>query len=57
MADPSARETGEPFRATYRMVAEDGRVVTLLDETILVSDEQGRALFLQGFLLDVGETT
>ncbi len=51
------RETGEPFRATYRVVAEDGRIVTLLDETIPVSDEQGRALFLQGFLLDVGETT
>ncbi len=51
------RETGKPFRATYRMVAEDGRIVTLLDETIPVSDEQGRALFLQGFLLDVGETT
>jgi PAS domain S-box-containing protein len=50
-------ETGEPFRGTYRMVAENGRVVTLLDETIPVSDEQGRALFLQGFLLDVGETT
>lgn len=50
-----AHATGEPFRGTYRMVAEDGRVVTLLDETIPVSDEHGRALFLQGFLLDVGD--
>ena len=49
--------TGEPFRGRYRMVAADGRVVTLLDETIPVSDEQGRALFLQGFLLEVGENS
>lgn len=49
--------TGEPFRGTYRMIHKDGHVVTLLDETMAVSDEHGRALFLQGFLLDVGETT
>jgi PAS domain S-box-containing protein len=49
--------TGEPFRGQYRMIAADGRVVTLLDETIPVSDDQGRALFLQGFLLEVGENS
>lgn len=49
--------TGEPFRHTYRMLHKDGHVVTLLDETLPISDEQGRALFLQGFLLNVGETT
>jgi PAS domain S-box-containing protein len=49
--------TGEAFRGTYRMVHKDGRVVTLLDETMPVSDEHGRPLFLQGFLLHVGETT
>ena len=48
--------TGEPFRSTYRVLHKDGHVVTLLDETIPVSDEQGRALFLQGFLLNVAET-
>jgi PAS domain S-box-containing protein len=46
-------ETGEPFRGTYRMLHADGRVVTLLDETIPVSDEHGTPLFLQGFLLDI----
>ena len=46
-------ETGEPFRGTYRMLHADGHVVTLLDETIPVSDEQGNPLFLQGFLLDI----
>jgi PAS domain S-box-containing protein len=50
------RMTGESFRGTYRMQHRDGHSVTLLDQTIQVSDEQGHALFLQGFLLDVGET-
>jgi PAS domain S-box-containing protein len=51
------RATGEPFRGTYRMRHKDGHMVTLLDQTLAVSDEQGRALFLQGFLLDIGQTT
>jgi PAS domain S-box-containing protein len=48
-------ETGEPFRATYRMLHADGHAVTLLDETIPVSDENGTPLFLQGFLLDIDD--
>jgi PAS domain S-box-containing protein len=52
-----SRATGEPFRGTYRMQHRDGHMVTLLDQTIPVSDEHGHPLFLQGFLLDVGETT
>lgn len=52
-----ARATGEQFRGTYRMRHRDGHMVTLLDQTIPVSDEHGQPLFLQGFLLDVGETT
>ena len=51
------RTTGEPFRGTYRMRHKDGHMVTLLDQTLAVSDEHGKRLFLQGFLLDVGETT
>lgn len=46
-------ELGEPFRGTYRLLHADGHVVTVLDETIPVSDEQGNPLFLQGFLLDI----
>ena len=46
-------ERGESFRGTYRMLHADGRIVTLLDETIPVSDEHGEPLFLQGFLLDI----
>jgi PAS domain S-box-containing protein len=48
-------ETGVPFRETYRLIAKDGSVVHLLDETIPVSDERGRPLFLQGFLVDVSD--
>ncbi|MHB8470961.1 MAG: PAS domain-containing protein [Gaiellaceae bacterium] len=48
-------ETGAGFSGTYRMIHKDGRVVHLLDETVPVSDDQGRPLFLQGFLLDVGD--
>jgi PAS domain S-box-containing protein len=52
-----AHATGEPYRGHYRMIHKDGHIVSLRDETIPVHDENGRALFLQGFLLDVGETT
>ncbi|HLY93457.1 MAG TPA: PAS domain-containing protein [Gaiellaceae bacterium] len=45
-------ETGEPFRESYRLVAKDGRVVHLTDETVPVSDERGRPLFLQGFFIE-----
>ena len=37
------RETGEPLRSEYRYIAADGRVVWVLDETILVRDEHGHA--------------
>lgn len=47
--------TGEPFREEYRLIASDGRVVHVRDETVPVSDERGNPLFLQGFMLEVGE--
>lgn len=46
-------EEGEPFRESYRLIAKDGRAVHLLDETIPVSDERGRPLFLQGFFVEL----
>ncbi len=52
-----AHATGEPFRGRYRMRHKDGHFVTLVDETKAVSDEHGRARYLQGFILDVGRTT
>ena len=47
------RETGEPLRSEYRYIAADGRVVWVLDETILVRDERGTPLWVQGFLVDI----
>jgi PAS domain S-box-containing protein len=49
------RETGEPLRSEYRYIAADGRVVWVLDETILVRDDQGTPLWVQGFLVDITE--
>jgi PAS domain S-box-containing protein len=45
--------SGESFRMEYRLIAADGRVIWVLDETVAVRDDEYRPLFLQGFLLDV----
>lgn len=47
-------ETGEAFRAEYRLRASDGRYVRVQDETVPVADDHGNPLFLQGFILDRG---
>lgn len=46
-------ESGQDFRCEYRLIAADGRVVWVLDETVAVRDEDYRPIFLQGFLVDV----
>jgi diguanylate cyclase (GGDEF)-like protein/PAS domain S-box-containing protein len=45
----------EPFRAEYRVIARDGRVVWMSDEAVLVRDEEGEPLFWQGIMHDVTE--
>jgi PAS domain S-box-containing protein len=47
--------TSEPFRLEYRLVAADGRVVWVLDETVPIRDEEYRPILLQGYLLDVSD--
>ena len=49
------RESGEPLRSEYRYITADGRTVWVLDETILVRDEEGTPLWVQGFILDITE--
>ena len=49
------RETGEPLRSEYRYLTADGRTVWVLDETILVRDDEGTPLWVQGFILDITE--
>jgi PAS domain S-box-containing protein len=46
-------ETGGDFRLEYRLIAADGRIVHVLDETVAVRDEEYRPIMLQGYLVDV----
>jgi PAS domain S-box-containing protein len=48
-------DTGEPYRQEYRMVASDGRVVWIHDESVVVHDADGRPLYWQGVMMDVTE--
>ena len=43
------------LRTTYRLVSRDGRVVWVRDEAVVVLDDSGAPLCIQGFLLDVTE--
>jgi PAS domain S-box-containing protein len=44
---------GEPFRASYRFLAKDGRVVWVQGSANLVRDENGQLMFLHGVAFDV----
>jgi PAS domain S-box-containing protein len=46
----AAHSNGEPFRAEYRMVSRDGRVVWVHDEAVTVLNAVGEPLFIQGYL-------
>jgi PAS domain S-box-containing protein len=48
-------ETGEPFRLEYRMIHRDGSVVWVHDQPVVVRDESGIPLYIQGFWVDVTE--
>ena len=50
-----SNETGEPFRAEYRLIAADGRVVWFRDEAALVRDADGRPAYWRGIMLDITE--
>ena len=52
-ADTRARAAEEPFGEEYRLIARDGSVVWVRDESALLRDEAGRPLLWQGVLLDV----
>ena len=49
------RDTDEPFRAEYRMIARDGTVHWFHDEAVVIRDETGRPAYFHGFLLDITE--
>ena len=49
------QETGEPLSTEYRMLHRDGRAVWVHDESVIVRDESGAALWVQGFWVDITE--
>jgi PAS domain S-box-containing protein len=44
---------GDTFRMEYRLIAADGSVVWVRDETVAVRDDEYHPIMLQGFLVDV----
>jgi PAS domain S-box-containing protein len=49
------QETGEPLSSEYRMLHRDGHAVWVHDESVIVRDESGAALWVQGFWVDITE--
>ena len=47
------RAAGEPFTLEYRLIARDGRVLWFSDSAVVVNDEAGEPLFVQGVMLDI----
>jgi PAS domain S-box-containing protein len=45
--------SGKPFRAEYRFIARDGRVVWVLGQARVVYSDDGRPLFMQGIAFDI----
>jgi diguanylate cyclase (GGDEF)-like protein/PAS domain S-box-containing protein len=52
-AHARTHETHLPLSAEYRLIAKDGRVVWVRDEGVVVLDDDGSPLYLQGYLLDI----
>jgi len=48
--------TGGPFRAEFRALTRQGKVVWLRGEAQVVKDEDGRPLFIQGLAYDITES-
>ncbi|MGZ8612645.1 MAG: sensor histidine kinase [Actinomycetota bacterium] len=47
--------TGDPFHVEYRSRAQDGRVVWIRDDAVLVRDDDGAPAFWRGVMVDVTE--
>jgi PAS domain S-box-containing protein len=48
-------KASEPVSMEYRMLHREGRVVWVRDESVIVRDESGGPLYVQGFWVDVTE--
>lgn len=49
----SSHESGEPFVSEYRMMAADGHIVFVRDEAMVIRDDAGNPLFMQGIMSDI----
>jgi PAS domain S-box-containing protein len=45
-------QSGETFRMEYRLIAANGSIVWVLDETVAVRDDEYHPILLQGCLVD-----
>jgi len=54
-AHESADADGPRLRCEYRLVARDGRIIWVREETVTIRDVVGKALYAQTFLVDVSE--
>jgi diguanylate cyclase (GGDEF)-like protein/PAS domain S-box-containing protein len=52
-AHARTHRTHEPLSLEYRLLSRDGDVVWVRDEGVIVLDDDGEPLYLQGYLLDV----
>ena len=48
-----SHESGSPFVSEYRMLTKDGHTIWFRDEAIMVRDETGNPLFLQGLMHNI----
>jgi diguanylate cyclase (GGDEF)-like protein/PAS domain S-box-containing protein len=54
-AERDAIAGGRSFSLEYQVMTNDGRVVWLRDEAVVIRDEEGRPLYWQGVLSDITE--
>jgi len=49
----ATHQGGAPFDGEYRLTARDGRTVWIHDAAVLVHDEEGAPLYIQGYMIDI----
>jgi diguanylate cyclase (GGDEF)-like protein/PAS domain S-box-containing protein len=52
-AHARTHRTHEPLSLEYRLVAREGRIVWVRDDGVIVLDDGGEPVYLQGYLLDI----
>jgi PAS domain S-box-containing protein len=55
VAENLFQQTHDLFQAEYRMCANDGRVLWFRDEGVLLEENEGRGLLMQGVMYDITE--